>query len=141
MDYEQFLAKVQEYSNLSKQDSSKVIEAVLETLGERLSKKHREHLAAQLPNELKSFVLKHPKTELFSLELFYQHVAARAKLLFHDSIKHSRAVVRVLQEAVAGGEIRDIFVEIPPEFDELLGRKPGQISPTSVNTHRRYSKL
>ena len=140
VDYRQFIAKVQEYLGLPKEDSLKIIEAALETLGERLSKKHREHLAAQLPRELKPFVLKHRKTELFSLELFYQHVAPRAGLSLHDSIRYSRMVIRVLQEAVAEGELRDIFAEIPPEFDELLGPKPTQISPTSVNTHELYSK-
>ena len=140
VDYRQFIAKVQEYGGLPREDSLKIIEVVLETLGERLSKKHREHLAAQLPRELKPFVLKHRKTELFSLELFYQHIAARARLSFHDSIRYSRMVIRVLQEAVAEGELQDIFAEIPPEFDELSGRKPTQISPTSVDTHDFYPR-
>lgn len=125
---------------MPKEDCPTIVMGVLETLGERLYKKHREHLAAQLPNELKPFVLKYSKTELFSLELFYHHVAARAKLLFHDSIKQSRAVSRVLQEAVAEGELRDIFAEIPPEYDELLGRKPSQISPTVVDTHELFTE-
>lgn len=140
MDYNEFMAKVREYGGLSPEDSLRTVEAVLETLGERLAKKHREHLAAQLPRELKPFVLKHSQTQLFSLELFYQYVATRAKLPFHDAIKQSRAVVWVLQEAVAAGEVHDIFAEIPPEYEELLGWKPGRISPTTVDTHELFTK-
>lgn len=89
MYYSQLMAKVQEYSGLGKEDSLRIIEAVLETLGERLSKQRREHLVAQLPRELKRFVMRRPKTELFSMEGFYLRVASRANLRFHDSIKQS----------------------------------------------------
>lgn len=141
VDYSEFMARFEEYTGLPREDSARIIGAVLETLGERLQKKHREHLAAQLSKELKPFVLKHAKPEFFSLELFYQHTGSRAGLLFHDSIRESRAVFRVLKDAVAEGELRDIFSELPPEYDELLGRRPGRISPTTVDTHELYSKL
>lgn len=138
MNYKQFLSKVQEYSGLPKDDSLKVTRAVLGTVGERLSSKHREHLAAQLPGELRPFALEYPATDLVSLEVFYQRVGSRAALSFHDSVKHSRTVFRVLTEAIAPGEIKDVFSELPPEYADLLGRRPEQISPSTVDTHDLY---
>ncbi|MDO8490813.1 MAG: DUF2267 domain-containing protein [Dehalococcoidia bacterium] len=140
MDYKQFVATVQEKSGLPKADSLKVIEAVLATLGERLSKKRREHLAAQLPKELKPFVLEHSTTDLCSLEVFYQRVAKRAGLSFHNSITHCGAVLEVVAQAIAAGELKDIFAELPPEFDALRGRLPEQISNTTADAHQLYSK-
>lgn len=120
------------------EDFLTTVDAVVETLGERIFKKHRKHLAAQLPKELKPIVLRHPVTNLLSLEMFYRYVAARAGLSFHDSIRHSKTVISVLREAIAEGEFRDIFAELPPEFAELFGQKPARISPTTVDTHELY---
>ncbi len=118
----------------------KVIEAVLETLGKRLPKKLRENLASQLPGELRPFVLEYNTAEFFSLDVFYQRVARRSELSFHDAVKHARSVMRVVREAVAPGQMRIIFADLPPEFEELVGRLPEQMSGTTVDAHEYYSK-
>ncbi len=140
MDYAQFMARVQEFSGLSKEESLNVTEVVLETLGERLQKKHREHLSVQLPGRLRECVLRRSKTEIFPLEGFYERISARAKLHLHDAIKQTRAVFRALQSAVPEGELRDIFAELTPEYGELIGRTPERISPSTVDAHELYSK-
>ena len=136
MDYRQFLAKVREYSGLTKEDSLKIIEAVLETLGERLSRKHRKHLAVQLSRELKPFVLKHRKTELFSLESFYQNVATRARLLFHDSIKQTRPLVRVLQAALL--PLVNCEISLLKFLPSLISFWDG--NPARYHPYRRYAR-
>ncbi len=114
-----------------------VIEAVLGTLGELLSPSERRHLATQLPKPLKDSArrwVERPPREMtrphrFSLEEFYHRVAARSDIGYPTAVKCSQAVVRVLREAIAAGELADLFRELPPEYEELRTGMPQ--SPTS----------
>ena len=58
MQFDDFIARVQEQARLdTREESISITRAVLETLGERLDRKVRNGLEAQLPNELKDFLL------------------------------------------------------------------------------------
>jgi uncharacterized protein (DUF2267 family) len=132
--YEEFLKKVQDYAGLeSQEDATKVTRAALETMSERLPRTHREHLAAQLPDELKQYLPRRPHMEYFLLEEFYRRVASRSDTSYQNGVRYAMAVVKVLQEAVAQGELEDILSGFPDEYHELFGRKPaGPLSPSSV---------
>jgi uncharacterized protein (DUF2267 family) len=134
MHYAQFMQKVQEYSGLeNSNEASKVIKATLETMSERMPKTHREHLAAQLPDEMKVFLAKGKHMEYLTLEEFYRRVGNRADISNHDAVKYAEAVARVLREAVASGELKDILSVFPDEYNELFGRKPSSpLSPSSL---------
>lgn len=134
MDYNQFIKKVQDYTALDNTDKAlTVTQAVLETLSERLPRTHRAHLEAQLPNELKQYLPKHQRMEYLLLEEFYRRVADRANLSYQNAVRYAQSVARVLQEAVASGELEDILSAFPDEYHELFGRKPsGPLSPSSV---------
>lgn len=115
------MSRVQDLAALeSSGQAREVIFAVLETLGERLSKAEREHCAAQLPNELKEYLLKRPNTQSFTFEDFYNRVQARAHVGFPDAVKGTRAVMRVLQDAISAGEMEDIFSELPSDYRNCL---------------------
>ncbi len=59
MEYDEFIDRVQERLNLdSRDDAIRITEVTLATLGERLDRLERDQTAAQLPNELKAFLLK-----------------------------------------------------------------------------------
>jgi uncharacterized protein (DUF2267 family) len=121
MDYNQFVRKVQEYSGLKNPDAAaRVIHATLETLGERLPSTHREHLASQLPSELKSDLPKRQRMVYLLLEEFYRRVANRADLSYNNFVKYARAVASVLREAIAPGEMEDIFSGFPEDYNELF---------------------
>ncbi len=134
MRYAQFVKKVQDYAGLEKpDDSAKVIEATLETMSERMPRTHREHLAAQLPDEMKIFLPKHVHMEYLSLEEFYRRIGNRADVSYHNAVKYSEAVIRVLRESVASGELAEILSVFPDEYNELFGRKPSSpLSPSSI---------
>ena len=58
MQFEEFITRVQEQARLdTREDAITITRAVLETLGERLDRKVRNGVEAQLPNELKEFLL------------------------------------------------------------------------------------
>ena len=142
MENREFIKRVQEEAELAAPDeAAAAMEAVLGTLGEMLSPTERRHLAAQLPKSLKEYVtewMERPPKEKgrphrFGLEEFYQRVAARSEVRYPAAVKRSRAVMKVLREAVAPGELADIFRELPQEYEELLTGAPrSPVSPTVV---------
>ena len=123
MKYQEFIKRVQEYTGeTSPKEAKRVTAAVLDILGERLSRIHRKHLAAQLPGKLHSAVVEDEPAQQFPLEEFYNRVASRLDLNFHEAIVTSRGVMKVVVEAVAPGEINDILAGLPTEFAELFDR-------------------
>lgn len=65
------------------------------------------------------------------LEEFYNRVAARSDVGYPAAIKHSQAVIQVLQEAISRGELRDVLRELPDEYEELISGQPrGLVSPS-----------
>ena len=122
MQFDDFLTRVQEQAGLNTRDEAiSITRAVLETLGERLDRKVRNGLEAQLPNELKEFLLGRVEhSDQYDLQEFYNRVGARADLKYGDSVERTRQVISVLRQAVPGGEIEDILEDLSPEFGELF---------------------
>jgi uncharacterized protein (DUF2267 family) len=133
MEYQEFVKRVQDEAELAApDDAATAMEAVLGTLGEMLSATERRHLAAQLPKSMKGYVtewMARPPKEKgrphrFNLEEFYQRVAARSEVRYPTAVKRSQAVMKVLREAVAQGELAHILQELPQEYEELLTGTP-----------------
>ena len=122
MQFDDFISRVQEQTRLTTRDESIAItRAVLETLGERLDRKVRNGLEAQLPNELKEFLLvRAERGDQYDLAEFYNRVGARADLTYTDATERTREVISVLREAVPGGEIEDVLEDLPPEYGKLF---------------------
>lgn len=121
MRYDEFVDRVQHRAELaSRSESAKVVEAVLETLGERLGTTEREDLAAQLPEELRALVLERHETDRYPLEEFYRRVGARADVLYARAMDYARAVASVLKEAISPGELKDIRARLPAEYKKLF---------------------
>ena len=122
MQFDDFITRVQEQARLdTREESILLTRAVLETLGERLDRKVRNGLEAQLPNELKEFLLARAEHgDLYDMHEFYNRVGARADLTYSDATERTRQVVLVLREAIPGGELEDIRGDLPPEYRELF---------------------
>ena len=122
MQFDDFITRVQEQAGLNTRDEAiSITRAVLETLGERLDRKVRNGLEAQLPNELKEFLLGRVEhSDQYDLQEFYNRVGARADLKYGDAVQRTRQVISVLRQAVPGGEIEDILEDLSPEFGELF---------------------
>jgi uncharacterized protein (DUF2267 family) len=123
MQFDEFITRVQEQAKLNtREESVGITKAVLETLGERLDRKVRNGLEAQLPNELKDFLLARAEnTDRYDLPEFYNRVGARADLKYQDATERTRQVFSVLRQAVPGGEIEDILEDLPGQYKELFG--------------------
>ncbi len=135
MNYEEFTQKTGGCANLSPEKARASVKAVLETLGERIGRTERHHLASQLPVEMKGFVERYEPATNFDLEGFYSLVGARAGITYSHAVNHTRAVMKVLAEAVSQGELDDIAAGLPPEFVELFkARAPGAASAGTLGT-------
>jgi uncharacterized protein (DUF2267 family) len=122
MRYEEFVHRVATAANIDGEQAKTITRSVLETLGERLERTHRNHLADQLSEELREMVLDRPVTRRFLLEEFYNRVAARADLRHSPAVRRTKAVMEVLRQAVSEGELEDIRAELPSEYGELFGK-------------------
>ena len=122
MQFHEFITRVREQTRLkSDEDAITVARAVLETLGERLDGKVRNGLVAQLPKELKEFLLaRADHSDQYDVEEFYKRIGARADLTYEDARERTGQVLSVLREAVPEGEIADILEDLPPEYGKLF---------------------
>jgi uncharacterized protein (DUF2267 family) len=121
MQFEEFIDQVQAQTRLTRDESISITQAVLETLGERLDRKVRNGLEAQLPNELKDFLLaRHEHTDRYNLSEFYNRVGARADLKYQHAIERTRQVCSVVRQAIPAGELQDVMESLPSEYGKLF---------------------
>jgi uncharacterized protein (DUF2267 family) len=131
MQRDEFIQRVERYGGLeSSEEADQATEAVLSTLGERLYRTEQSHLAAELPNGIREFLVAQKPLETtrgdveqFDLEAFYNRVGARANVRHAHAIRLTQAVMRVLQEAVSSGAIEDIKRELR-DYDQLFQTSP-----------------
>ncbi|MGI6206812.1 MAG: DUF2267 domain-containing protein [Anaerolineae bacterium] len=117
---DEFVERVQERTGLSAEEAERAVDAVLETLGERLELTEKNHLASQVGSDLKEPLLRRKRTERYSLEEFYNRVGGRSEVSFAHAENHTRAVMEVLREAIAPGELQHIIEKLPDEYRDLL---------------------
>ena len=123
MQFDEFIDQVQVTTGLTaRQEAVTVTRAVLETLGERVDRKVWNGIAAQLPNELKEFVLARTEhTDRYPMAEFYNRVGARAGLKYNDAAARSRQVFSVLRQAISEGEWNNLVGSLPrDEYRELF---------------------
>jgi uncharacterized protein (DUF2267 family) len=124
MQIDDFISRGQEQTKLdTRGEAIAITKAVLETLGERLDRKVKNGVAAQLPDELKDFLLaRGDNTESYELTEFYKRVGARADMKYQAAATHTQQVFSVLRQAISEGEIQDILEDLPGEYEELFGK-------------------
>lgn len=121
MNHDEFVGQVQHRAHLpSRGDAELIIRATFETLGERLQSESAAHVAAQLPPELGRH-LKGRGFEHLSLRDFNERVAEREHADVGKATFHARCVLETLRSAITPGAVRKIRLQLPEEFQPLLG--------------------
>jgi uncharacterized protein (DUF2267 family) len=121
VDYDGFVREVAARADVSRPEATVLARATLQTLGERLTGGEASDLAAQLPKELKEWLVgsAQPTAEAFRLDEFIRRVSERANVPPGEARQGARAVFLTLRDAVTGGEFTDMMSQLPKEFAEL----------------------
>ncbi|MBV8951746.1 MAG: DUF2267 domain-containing protein [Actinobacteria bacterium] len=111
-------------TGLDPPDARRALEAVLETLAERLPAGEVADLVARLPIELhvalkRGRIHSDPVSQRMSMDEFVRRVAARERVPVDEAAEHVRAVFVELIDVI-GEEFFDVRSQLPPEYDRLL---------------------
>jgi uncharacterized protein (DUF2267 family) len=124
MDYERFIAVVEQHAGIGHERARRAARATLETLAERISKGEARDLAEQVPPEVSPWLLPAGSPEPFDPGEFLRRVAEREEVDLDTAERHARAVFAALGRAVSPDELADVLSELPKEFAPLMPKGP-----------------
>lgn len=125
MPTDEFILRVAERTGLDIDAARRAIDAVLETLAERISGGEVEDLIAQLPPELHEPLLRgneksNGAARKMTLDRFVECIADRERVSEDQAREHAQAVLAVLREAITDKEYYDVRVQLPDDYRVLL---------------------
>lgn len=122
MHYHEFVGQVQRRSNMdSTGDAIRAIYATLQTFGELIYDGNEvDHIAAQLPHEIATYIKIADKHVEYSSEKFFKQVSKRANIGLPLAVQHARAVLSVTQDALLSGDMEEIKKQLPEDINTLF---------------------
>jgi uncharacterized protein (DUF2267 family) len=121
MQYDEFMGQVQHRGRMSSQgEALMAVRATLEVLSQRMAGGEPENVAAQLPSELRDFIIGEGEGERFDLDEFFRRVSEKEGVDLPVSVFHTRAVITVLRDALTPGEFEDMRAQFPADYDPLF---------------------
>jgi uncharacterized protein (DUF2267 family) len=121
MEYERFLAHVQERSGIDDRGAAaRTAEIVLQALVDRLTGDEARDMLSQLPHELKVAVTVTEAPTGWTPEEFVAWVAEKLQVSEQEARERIRAVFATLREALSRGEFQDVLEQLDPPFADLL---------------------
>lgn len=125
MDYNEFINKVQASTGIvEEKDAVRATQATLNTLSERITGDEARDMAAQLPQQIKSFTDVDEHGQRFSVDEFFDRVSDKEGTNRKEAEQHSRAIIHVMKDAITGGEIDDLKDQLPEDFEVLFMAPP-----------------
>jgi uncharacterized protein (DUF2267 family) len=126
MSYDEFIDRVAELAGIDRDEARKATEAVLEALAIRVSAGQINDLRPRLPRELsgaldRGLIDSEGQALPLSLDDFINEITAREGISKKkEAIRHARAVMTVLREAVGEKEFQDTNAQLPEEYRRTL---------------------
>jgi uncharacterized protein (DUF2267 family) len=122
---DEFHERVEGRAGLDRAGAERAVQAVLETLAERITGGQVDDMAAALAPELRSPLERGisrsgGKAQRMSLDEFVARVAEREGATWEDSLEHARAVFATLREALPDKEWSDLLAQLPRGYQEAL---------------------
>jgi uncharacterized protein (DUF2267 family) len=123
--FEEFMDRVEGRAGLDRAAAERAMEAVLETLAERIAGGEVDDLAELLPAELRPPLERgkqhsRGKAQRMSLDEFVGRIADREGVVWEDALEHARAVFTTLREVLPDKEWSDLLAELPRSYSEAL---------------------
>jgi len=124
MPADEFVRRVSERAGLDLDEGGRAVEAVLQTLAERLAPGEVDDLNARLPRAFHPALKQGKARQDVAMRRmdraeFLQRVAERASVPTETAFVLARAVLTTLREALPGEEFWDITAELPAEYAVL----------------------
>jgi uncharacterized protein (DUF2267 family) len=136
--YERFIVTIQQKAGISWAEAEDAARAVLGALGERISRGDARALAAELPGDVRSWLLEAGVADAkpFDAAEFVRRVAAREGVDPETAEQHVRAVFAALPRLVRRHEMSRLLAELSGDYPALLGdAAPG---PREVLTYEQF---
>ena len=122
---DEFAARIARRTGLDGERAMRAAGAVVETLAERISGGEVEDLEARLPLELHAALERgraasgdHARS--MPLHRFLSRIAEREGVPPAQALRHARAVLAALREAVGDEEFLDVMSELPVDYKRTL---------------------
>jgi uncharacterized protein (DUF2267 family) len=127
LSYEAFLERVEQRTSFDRIGAERATDAVLEALGEKISRGEADDLERELPHELHAALeLGEIKTggeaRHMSLDEFLGRVAELEDTTSDEATLHAEAVLATLREAVSEKELADLTAQLPGDYAVLFER-------------------
>ncbi|GAA3823915.1 hypothetical protein GCM10022226_50620 [Sphaerisporangium flaviroseum] len=121
---DEFLRRVAEREGTDVQTAERHAVAVFAALSRAVTAKEFEDAVSELPKDFWPLIEKgrRPEVPVMPYEEFLSRVADRAGLDEEGARRAAEAVLETLAERIAGGEVRDLIKELPPELGPALER-------------------
>ncbi len=121
MEYAEFLGAVAGRAGVEPDEAAYLIEAVIETLTERIDEMAAGHLAAELPPEFAAPLIDTDEpAEPFEVDEFVRRMGERAGVNPDRALEGTRAVLATLRDTTTGGAFEEVLAQLPPEFTDLI---------------------
>lgn len=128
MQYDEFISRVQNDAKLdSREDAIERTRTFRATLGNPLSRDETHELAAQLPKERQSMLYESKPLETarsdtfkYNIEAFYNRLKGRLDINSHEAVAQAKAVARVLNKAVSGGQMNAVTKDLSQDWQALF---------------------
>jgi uncharacterized protein (DUF2267 family) len=124
MDYDQFIAMVEQATGEDRERAERATRATLATLAERIGPDQTRHLIPQLAPELGVWLFAQGNAQAIDVAEFVRRVAEREQADSATAERHVTAVFLTLNRAVSGDEFSHLTARLPREYSQLLPRGP-----------------
>jgi uncharacterized protein (DUF2267 family) len=120
--YERFITSIEQRAGIGWDKAERAARATLETLAERISGGQARDLAAELPQDVRGWLLSGGgDAEPFDAREFVRRVAEREGVDTDTAERHIRAVMVALARLVRHHEVADLLAELPADYQPLFG--------------------
>lgn len=121
MQYKEFITSFMSYNGISTESEAvNSVRSVLTTLAERLQGGAANHVASQLPDELKVFMSGNPESIRYTYQEFLQKVAERENSDIRDASEHIKGVFSLIYQSISPGEFKHLMDQLPSEYKPLF---------------------
>lgn len=111
-------------TGLPRERAGAAVDAVLETLGRRITAGEAHDLADRLPEALREPLLRGARrfeeARRLSLNEFLALVAGHEHVSLDEAREHTRAVLAQVGELAGGKELSDVAAQLPRDFADVL---------------------